>query len=113
MSVKAVTFSLMSALIKAVNHAALLIPSPGMPSLQKQLSEKIFKLAFASHAQFVRMPQEARLTTLSDPHYCGKMLVLKRLLDVFKKEGSKVLLFSYYTKVSGKQIWLKDQEAAC
>ncbi|XP_071855137.1 uncharacterized protein [Apostichopus japonicus] len=99
LSVKAVTFSLMSALIKAANHAALLIPSPGMPSLQKHLSEKIAKLAFAGHPEFVKLTQEARFTTLSDPHYCGKMMILEKLLGIFKMEGSKVLLFSYYTKL--------------
>ncbi|KAJ8040811.1 DNA excision repair protein ERCC-6-like 2 [Holothuria leucospilota] len=99
LSVKAVTFSFMSALIKAANHTALLIPSPGMSPLQQKTAEKFSKIAFAQHPQFTRLSKHARFCTLSDPHYCGKMMILERLLEMFKKERSKVLLFSYYTKV--------------
>ena len=59
-----------------------------------------YRIAFASHPQFIEQTRNASFKTLSDPKYCGKMKVLRGLLSVFHKERCKVLLFSLSTKVN-------------
>ncbi|XP_033636346.1 DNA excision repair protein ERCC-6-like 2 isoform X2 [Asterias rubens] len=97
--VKSLTLTFMSLLIKVANHIALLTPDVSMSNKQRQRAKKYCDIAFARHPQFVTLSREARFCTLSDPSYCGKMQILEKLLGVFKREGSKVLLFSYYTQL--------------
>ena len=66
-----------------------------------------YRIAFASHPQFIEQTRNASFKTLSDPKYCGKMKVLRGLLSVFHKERCKVLLFSLSTKVGSKQLFWK------
>ncbi|XP_072024091.1 uncharacterized protein [Amphiura filiformis] len=97
--VKALTFSFMTLLTKVSNHVALLMPETKMSDLQRLTVQTYCDIAFAKHPQFVRLSRESRFCTLSDPKYCGKMQVLQRLLQVFKRENSKVLIFSHYTQL--------------
>ncbi|XP_038068189.1 DNA excision repair protein ERCC-6-like 2 [Patiria miniata] len=97
--VKALTMTFMSLLIKVANHVALLTPDVSMSDVQRKRAQKYCDIAFARHPQFVALSREARFCTLSDPSYCGKMQILEKILTVFKQEGSKVLLFSYYTQL--------------
>ncbi|XP_022089252.1 DNA excision repair protein ERCC-6-like 2 [Acanthaster planci] len=97
--VKALTMTFMSLLIKVANHVALLTPDVTMSDQQRRRAQKYCDIAFARHPQFVTLSREARFCTLSDPSYCGKMQILEKLLAIFKQEGSKVLLFSYYTQL--------------
>ncbi|XP_030852582.1 DNA excision repair protein ERCC-6-like 2 [Strongylocentrotus purpuratus] len=97
--IKSLTFGLMSLLIKVSNHIALLMPDVSKSEKQREKSLRYCQIAFAKQPQFVELSREARFATLSDPMYCGKMQVLEKLLKVFKRENSKVLLFSCYTQL--------------
>ncbi|XP_070564369.1 DNA excision repair protein ERCC-6-like 2 isoform X2 [Ptychodera flava] len=98
-SIKQIHFIYLAFLIKVANHVALLLPSQSQSKNQKRLSEKICSKVFTRYPQFLQTTRQAAFATLSDPVYCGKMKVLIKLLDICKKDGSKVLLFSYYTKL--------------
>ncbi|XP_071481767.1 uncharacterized protein [Diadema antillarum] len=97
--IKSLTFGLMSLLIKVSNHAALLTPDRAMSKKQRIKAERYCEIAFARQRQFVEKSREERFATLSDKSLCGKMQVLDKLLVLFKKEDSKVLLFSSYTRL--------------
>ena len=95
LTVKTLTFTFLHLLMKAANHIALLIPKYSKSDLQKKFAQSVCETALAGHPEFVHDAETASFRTLSDPKHCGKMEVLHGLLKVFRKEGCKVLLFSY------------------
>ncbi|KAH3696910.1 hypothetical protein DPMN_084393, partial [Dreissena polymorpha] len=97
-SVKSLRFTFMHLLLKTANHVALLIPTLKTSERQVKTAQEICKIAFKNHPEFVTQTCEAAFRTLSDPKYCGKMKVLQGLLNVFSKDYSKVLIFSYATQ---------------
>ncbi|XP_074643856.1 uncharacterized protein LOC141900733 [Tubulanus polymorphus] len=97
--IRSLIFTYMYLLLKAANHVALLIPDNTPSECQKQAAKEICELAFAEHGDFVNQTRECAFKTLSNPKYCGKMKILKGMLSVLRKEKSKVLLFSYSTKL--------------
>ncbi|XP_077981939.1 DNA excision repair protein ERCC-6-like 2 [Glandiceps talaboti] len=99
LTAKQLNFMYLIFLIKVANHVALLIPRDSQSKNQQDIAKEICAKMFAKYPQFGQLTRSAAFATLSDPVYCGKMKVLVKLLDIFKKEGSKVLLFSYYTKL--------------
>nr|KAG5713963.1 hypothetical protein BaRGS_020291 [Batillaria attramentaria] len=94
-----VMFSFMHVLLKTANHVALLIPHARTSPEQKQRTQNLCEIAFKDHPEFISQTQEAAFRTLSDPKYCGKMKVLQGMLSVFAKSHSKVLVFSYSTRL--------------
>lgn len=106
-SIASVTLSFMHLLLKTANHAALLLPKFTNNETQKKQAEEICLKAFERHPEFMKDASRATFRTLSDPKHCGKMKVLQGLLSVFHKQKSRVLVFSYSTKVeTGLGIFL-------
>uniref|UniRef100_A0ABM0MEN1 DNA repair and recombination protein RAD26-like n=1 Tax=Saccoglossus kowalevskii TaxID=10224 RepID=A0ABM0MEN1_SACKO len=96
--IKSLTFTYKAFLTKVANHVALLIPHEDQSANQVKIAKKICERAFKKYPQFVHLTQSAAFTTLTNTMYCGKMKILEKLLHRFREEGSKILLFSYYTK---------------
>ncbi|XP_046356993.2 DNA excision repair protein ERCC-6-like 2 isoform X1 [Haliotis rufescens] len=98
-SIASIMFSFMHLLLKTANHVALLTPHANSSPQQLKRTREVCKVAFKDHPQFLEQTREASFRTLSDPKYCGKMKVLQGLLSVFYKTHSKVLVFSYSTRL--------------
>ncbi|XP_067677911.1 DNA excision repair protein ERCC-6-like 2 [Haliotis asinina] len=98
-NITSVMFSFMHLLLKTANHVALLTPHANSSLQQLKRTKEVCKIAFKDHPQFLEQSREASFRTLSDPKYCGKMKVLQGLLSVFHKTHSKVLVFSYSTRL--------------
>ncbi|EDV23386.1 uncharacterized protein TRIADDRAFT_11949, partial [Trichoplax adhaerens] len=81
--------------LKVANHVALLLPNSNQSEEQRNKAREICVRMYSNFPQFKSISSNASLLTLSDPLYCGKMKALEALLIKFKKDGSKVLLFSY------------------
>ncbi|XP_061181749.1 DNA excision repair protein ERCC-6-like 2 [Saccostrea echinata] len=96
-TVTGLQFIFMHLLLKVSNHAALLIENPHR-ELSKY-SKMVCKAVFEEFPHFYNHTKESAFRTLSDPKYCGKMRILQRLLKVFQRDHSKVLIFSYSTRV--------------
>ncbi|XP_006167886.2 DNA excision repair protein ERCC-6-like 2 isoform X1 [Tupaia chinensis] len=97
-TVKTLYFSYLSVLQKVANHIALLQAS-GASKQQETLIQRICDQVFSRFPDFVQKSREAAFETLSDPKYSGKMKVLQQLLNHFRKNRDKVLLFSFSTKL--------------
>ncbi|XP_069126621.1 DNA excision repair protein ERCC-6-like 2 isoform X2 [Argopecten irradians] len=98
-STRQMRFTFMHILLKIANHVALLVRSDRSDQQLTEFSIKVIKYIQEKFPEFFSETREAAFRTLSDPKYCGKMKILKGLLSVFCRDHSKVLLFSYSTKV--------------
>ncbi|NXT51252.1 ER6L2 protein, partial [Pluvianellus socialis] len=97
-TIKSLRFSYLTILQKVANHAALL----QMDNTSKQQEAHIKRVCsqvFSSFPDFVQLSKDAAFETVSDPKYSGKMKVLQQLLNHFRKNKDKVLLFSFSTKL--------------
>ncbi|KAM8793228.1 DNA excision repair protein ERCC-6-like 2 [Eudromia elegans] len=97
-TIKSLRFSYLTILQKVANHAALL----QMDTASKQQEAHIKRICnqvFSSFPDFVQLSKDAAFETISDPKYSGKMKVLQQLLNHFRKNKDKVLLFSFSTKL--------------
>ncbi|NXA53909.1 ER6L2 protein, partial [Nothocercus julius] len=97
-TIKSLRFSYLTILQKVANHAALL----QMDTASKQQEAHIKRVCnqvFSSFPDFVQLSKDAAFETISDPKYSGKMKVLQQLLNHFRKNKDKVLLFSFSTKL--------------
>ncbi|KGL80016.1 Putative DNA repair and recombination protein RAD26-like, partial [Tinamus guttatus] len=97
-TIKSLRFSYLTILQKVANHAALL----QMDTTSKQQEAHIKRVCnqvFSSFPDFVQLSKDAAFETISDPKYSGKMKVLQQLLNHFRKNKDKVLLFSFSTKL--------------
>ncbi|XP_072715552.1 DNA excision repair protein ERCC-6-like 2 isoform X3 [Ciconia boyciana] len=97
-TIKSLRFSYLTILQKVANHAALL----QMDNTSKQQEAHIKRVCsqvFSSFPDFVQLSKDAAFETISDPKYSGKMKVLQQLLNHFRKNKDKVLLFSFSTKL--------------
>ncbi|XP_060073499.1 DNA excision repair protein ERCC-6-like 2 [Ylistrum balloti] len=99
LSTRQIRFTFMHILLKIANHVALLVPSSKSDRQLTEFSKEVIKYIREKFPEFFSETREAAFRTLSDPKYCGKMKILKGLLSVFSRDHSKVLLFSYSTKV--------------
>ncbi|NXM43660.1 ER6L2 protein, partial [Gymnorhina tibicen] len=61
--------------------------------------KRVCSQVFSSFPDFVQLSKDAAFETISDPKYSGKMKVLQQLLNHFRKNKDKVLLFSFSTKL--------------
>ncbi|XP_003468448.3 DNA excision repair protein ERCC-6-like 2 isoform X4 [Cavia porcellus] len=97
-AVKALYFSYLAVLQKVANHVALL-QAASTSRHQETLIKRICDQVFSRFPDFVQKSKDAAFETLSDPKYSGKMKVLQQLLNHFRKNKDKVLLFSFSTKL--------------
>ena len=85
-----------SKLLLLSNHLALLKPNPQADENRQRLDESIYRAAVAGESREVL---QETLANTSNVAHCGKMKALRMLLEEFKSQGSKVLLFSLSTKM--------------
>uniref|UniRef100_A0A8C3QMF7 ERCC excision repair 6 like 2 n=1 Tax=Cyanoderma ruficeps TaxID=181631 RepID=A0A8C3QMF7_9PASS len=97
-TIKSLRFSYLMILQKVANHAALL-QTDNTSKLQEAHIKRVCGQVFSSFPDFVRLSKDAAFETISDPKYSGKMKVLQQLLNHFRKNKDKVLLFSFSTKL--------------
>ncbi|XP_074388318.1 DNA excision repair protein ERCC-6-like 2 isoform X2 [Zonotrichia albicollis] len=97
-TIKSLRFSYLMILQKVANHAALL-QTDSTSKLQEAHIKRVCSQVFSSFPDFVQLSKDAAFETISDPKYSGKMKVLQQLLNHFRKNKDKVLLFSFSTKL--------------
>ncbi|KAM3843914.1 DNA excision repair protein ERCC-6-like 2 [Vipera latastei] len=97
-TMNALYFSYLTVLRKIANHAALL-QTENTSKQQEAYITRICSHVFSKFPDFVDLSKNAAFETLSDPKYSGKMKVLQKLLNHFRKNKDKVLLFSFSTKL--------------
>ncbi|KFQ70066.1 Putative DNA repair and recombination protein RAD26-like, partial [Phaethon lepturus] len=97
-SIKSLRFSYLTILQKVANHAALL-QTDNRSKQQEAHIKRVCSQVFSSFPDFMRLSKDAAFETISDPKYSGKMKVLQQLLNHFRKNKDKVLLFSFSTKL--------------
>uniref|UniRef100_A0A8C7E6I6 DNA excision repair protein ERCC-6-like 2 n=1 Tax=Naja naja TaxID=35670 RepID=A0A8C7E6I6_NAJNA len=97
-TMNALYFSYLTVLRKIANHAALL-QTENTSKRQEAYITRICNHVFSKFPDFVDLSKNAAFETLSDPKYSGKMKVLQKLLNHFRKNKDKVLLFSFSTKL--------------
>uniref|UniRef100_A0A0P6JEL0 DNA excision repair protein ERCC-6-like 2 n=1 Tax=Heterocephalus glaber TaxID=10181 RepID=A0A0P6JEL0_HETGA len=97
-TVKTLYLSYLTVLQKVANHVALL-QATSTSRQQETLIKRICDQVFSKFPDFVQKSKDAAFETLSDPKYSGKMKVLQQLLNHFRKNKDKVLLFSFSTKL--------------
>ncbi|XP_054981757.1 DNA excision repair protein ERCC-6-like 2 isoform X2 [Sorex araneus] len=97
-AMKALYFSYLAVLQKVANHVSLL-HTAGASRQQETLIKRICDQVFSRFPDFMQKSKDAAFETLSDPKYSGKMKVLQQLLAHCRKNGDKVLLFSFSTKL--------------
>ncbi|NWS60390.1 ER6L2 protein, partial [Chunga burmeisteri] len=97
-TIKSLRFSYLTILQKVANHAALL-QTDNTSRQQEAHIKRVCSQVFSSFPDFVQLSKDAAFETISDPKYSGKMKVLQQLLNHFRKNKDKVLLFSFSTKL--------------
>ncbi|XP_071280906.1 DNA excision repair protein ERCC-6-like 2 isoform X2 [Agelaius tricolor] len=97
-TIKSLRFSYLMILQKVANHAALL-QTDNTSKMQEAHIKRVCSQVFSSFPDFVQLSKDAAFETISDPKYSGKMKVLQQLLNHFRKNKDKVLLFSFSTKL--------------
>ncbi|KAF1625324.1 DNA excision repair protein ERCC-6-like 2, partial [Eudyptes filholi] len=97
-TIKSLRFSYLTILQKVANHAALL-QTDNSSKQQEAHIKRVCSQVFSSFPDFVQLSKDAAFETISDPKYSGKMKVLQQLLNHFRKNKDKVLLFSFSTKL--------------
>ncbi|XP_066472246.1 DNA excision repair protein ERCC-6-like 2 isoform X2 [Tiliqua scincoides] len=97
-TMQALYFSYLTILRKIANHAALL-QTDRTSKQQETYITKVCSEVFSKFPDFMQLSKDAAFETISDPKYSGKMKVLQKLLNYFRKNKDKVLLFSFSTKL--------------
>ncbi|XP_069737256.1 DNA excision repair protein ERCC-6-like 2 [Phaenicophaeus curvirostris] len=97
-TIKSLCFSYLTILQKVANHAALL-QTDNTTKQQEAHIKRVCNQVFSSFPDFMQLSKDAAFETISDPKYSGKMKVLQQLLNHFRKNKDKVLLFSFSTKL--------------
>ncbi|XP_015704785.1 DNA excision repair protein ERCC-6-like 2 isoform X2 [Coturnix japonica] len=97
-TVKSLQFSYLTILQKVANHVALL-QTDSTSKQQETHIKRVCNEVFSSFPDFVQLSKDAAFETISDPKYSGKMRVLQQLLNHFRNNKDKVLLFSFSTKL--------------
>ncbi|NWW90508.1 ER6L2 protein, partial [Rhynochetos jubatus] len=97
-TIKSLRFSYLTILQKVANHAALL-QTDNTSKQQEAHIKRVCNQVFSSFPGFVQLSKDAAFETISDPKYSGKMKVLQQLLNHFRRNKDKVLLFSFSTKL--------------
>ncbi|KAJ2900998.1 DNA excision repair protein [Zalerion maritima] len=91
-------FPAMFTLQKLANHLTLLIPSTVDPTPKQEKELDNLKVCVPEDWE-VLFENRDRLTMLSNPEFCGKWKILKKLLKVWHGNGDKVLVFSHSVRM--------------
>ncbi|XP_078242302.1 DNA excision repair protein ERCC-6-like 2 isoform X2 [Pogona vitticeps] len=97
-TMQALYFSYLTVLRKIANHVALL-QTDNTSKQQEAHITRVCSEVFSKFPDFVQLSKDEAFKTISDPKYSGKMKVLQKLLNHFRKNKDKVLLFSFSTKL--------------
>ncbi|XP_062985493.1 DNA excision repair protein ERCC-6-like 2 [Elgaria multicarinata webbii] len=97
-TMKALYFSYLAVLRKIANHAALLQTDSASKQQEAHIT-RVCSQVFSKFPDFAQLSKDAAFETISDPKYSGKMKVLQKLFNHFRKNKDKVLLFSFSTKL--------------
>nr|XP_060618047.1 DNA excision repair protein ERCC-6-like 2 isoform X1 [Anolis sagrei ordinatus]XP_060618048.1 DNA excision repair protein ERCC-6-like 2 isoform X1 [Anolis sagrei ordinatus]XP_060618049.1 DNA excision repair protein ERCC-6-like 2 isoform X1 [Anolis sagrei ordinatus] len=97
-TMQALYFSYLTILRKIANHTGLL-QTDNTSKQQEAHIRRVCEEVFSKFPDFVQLSKDAAFETISDPKYSGKMKVLQKLLNHFRKNKNKVLLFSFSTKL--------------
>lgn len=95
---QALVFPVIVTLQKLANHLALLIPNSADPR-EKQQRDLDFLQEMVPDRWKELYSKRDSLFTLSNPEFCGKWKVLKRLLRFWHGNGDKVLIFSHSVRL--------------
>ena len=95
---QALVFPVIATLQKLSNHLALLIPSSTDPQ-EKQTHDLDFLQTMVPDRWEDLYNHRDSIFNLSNPEFCGKWRVLKRLLRFWHGNGDKVLVFSHSVKL--------------
>ncbi len=95
---QALVFPVIANLQKLSNHLALLIPSSN-DAVEKQAREMDFLQTMVPDKWEELYNNRNSLHNLSNPEFCGKWRVLKKLLRFWHSNGDKVLVFSHSVKL--------------
>ncbi|KAJ3109129.1 hypothetical protein HK100_003336 [Physocladia obscura] len=80
---------------KISNHIALIMPDQADPPEKQEKDRNLVKVAFPASDADLRMTW----LNMRNPEFCGKWRVLEKLLEIWRKLSSKVLLFSASVKL--------------
>ncbi|KAI1468136.1 P-loop containing nucleoside triphosphate hydrolase protein [Daldinia caldariorum] len=95
---KSLIFPIMISLQKLSNHFSLLIPQTS-DVMDKHRRELRFLRAAAPETWKGHYTSRDSLLNLSNPEYCGKWKVLRKLLKLWHTSGDKVLVFSHSVRL--------------
>ncbi|CZT44138.1 related to DNA repair protein RAD26 [Rhynchosporium secalis] len=95
---RAVVFPAISILQKLSNHLAILIPNPIDPPEKRERDLERLKEMLPNHWRDL-YENRGSLATLSNPEFCGKWAILKKLLKYWHEQGDKVLIFSHSVRL--------------
>ncbi|KAE8448069.1 hypothetical protein EG329_009834 [Mollisiaceae sp. DMI_Dod_QoI] len=95
---QAMVFPLIATLQKLSNHLALLIPSTTDPSDKQQRDLEFLQQMIPNRWEELYNNRDS-LFNLSNPEFCGKWKILKKLLKFWHENGDKVLIFSHSVKL--------------
>ncbi|KAK9455851.1 P-loop containing nucleoside triphosphate hydrolase protein [Dipodascopsis uninucleata] len=90
-------FSVCINCIKIANHLAYLIPRNEQDSAQRERQMEILKTCIP--VEWESLVNQRPLINYSNPELCGKWPVLSGLLKHFKRNGDKVIIFSYSSRI--------------
>ncbi|KAI4249681.1 MAG: hypothetical protein L6R40_000470 [Gallowayella cf. fulva] len=91
-------FPAMQNLLKLSNHLALLIPQSTDPRDRQDRDLELLQVAVPDRWRELYRNRDSILN-YSNPEFCGKWKVLKKLLAFWHANGDKVLVFSYNVKL--------------
>ncbi|WEW58979.1 hypothetical protein PRK78_004447 [Emydomyces testavorans] len=91
-------FPAISNLQKLCNHLAILIPQPSDPEEKQEKDLNMLQVAVPSQWRDLYRTRGSILN-YSNPEFCGKWKVLKKLLKWWHANGDKVLVFSHSVRL--------------
>jgi SNF2 family DNA or RNA helicase len=95
---QAMVFPAIATLQKLSNHLALLLPnSADQPEKQIRDLEWLQKMVPDQWQELYE--KRTSISTLSNPDFCGKWKILRKLLKYWHENGDKVLIFSHSVKL--------------
>ncbi|KAH8820885.1 DNA excision repair protein-like protein [Xylogone sp. PMI_703] len=95
---QALVFPVIVTLQKLSNHLALLIPNSADPQEKQQRDLEFLQEMVPTRWKELYSKRDS-LFNLSNPEFCGKWKVLKRLLRFWHGNGDKVLIFSHSVRL--------------
>ncbi|RAL65847.1 hypothetical protein DID88_005510 [Monilinia fructigena] len=95
---EAMVFPIMTTLQKLSNHLALLLPNDGDPREKQERDLDFLQKMLPDRWEELYKARDS-IANLSNPEFCGKWKVLKKLLKHWHEEGDKVLIFSHSVKL--------------